>query len=364
MEDRSHLTRREFVQAGATAGLTLAAALAFAQAQENPAVRKTRSYNPDMEYRPLGRTGIWVSAVCMGGHWKRIDKQIGTGPIDPYSLPDASAADAFQKNRDAIIGRCIDRGINLVDACTGGEILSYSRALKGRRDAMFMNYSWAERELRQEDRRTAKALIEGLQQGLKEAGLEHCDLWRVTCHEKGSRHTQQEVDELIKALEIARKQGLARFTGCSSHDRLWLKGMIEKYPDQIQVILSPYTADSEVLPDDSLFGSVVKHKVGFLGIKPFGSNSLFKGDGSADSPDAAEDDRRARLAIRYILGNPALTAPIPGLTSPHQVDNVAMAVRERRSLRKAEVEELKAAGEEMWANLPEDYEWLKEWKYV
>lgn len=364
MEELNDLSRRQFIQASAATGLTLAASAALGSDTNPPAARSTRGYNPDMEYRRLGNTGLWLSAVCLGGHWKRIDKMIGSQPIDPYTLPDASVMDAFQKNRDQIIGCCIDHGINLVDACTGGEILTYSRALKGRRDKMYMTFSWAEREIREEPYRNAKSLLRGFEQGLKEAGLEYADIWRVTCLEKGGRHTQGEVEELVSALDMARKQGKARVTGISSHDRPWLKMMIETYPKQIQMVLTPYTADSEEMPEDSLFQSALKHKVGILGIKPFASNSLFKGDGAADHPDAAEDDRRARLAIRYILSNPALTAPMAGLTSPHQIANAAAAIRERRALHPREKAELKQAGEEMWANLPEDYQWLKEWKYV
>ena len=29
--------------------------------------------NENMEYRRCGRTGLMVSAVCLGGHWKRIE---------------------------------------------------------------------------------------------------------------------------------------------------------------------------------------------------------------------------------------------------------------------------------------------------
>jgi len=118
------------------------------------------------------------------------------------------------------------------------------------------------------------------------------------------------------------------------------------------------------LPKDSLFEAIRKHNVGFFGIKPFAGNSLFKGDGSPASPQAEGDDRRARLAIRYILCNPAVTAPIPGMINTHQVDNVAKAVQERRTLDVAEAEELKEAMDEAWARLPDDYQWLKEWEYV
>ena len=72
--------------------------------------------------------------------------------------------------------------------------------------------------------------------------------------------------------------------------------------------------------------------MGWFGIKPFASNSLFKGDSSPTSPTFKEDNRLARLAIRYVLCNPAITAPIPGLISVKQVDNVALAIKERRVL--------------------------------
>ena len=104
--------------------------------------------------------------------------------------------------------------------------------------------------------------------------------------------------------------------------------------------------------------------MGAFGIKPFASNSLFKGSSAPGDPNAQEDDRRARLAIRHILCNDAITAPIPGLISPHQVDNMARAIKERGTLDTKETAELEQAVDEMWANLPENYQWLKDWEYV
>ena len=40
----------------------------------------------------------------------------------------------FQKNRHDVVTRCIERGINYVDACCREEILAYDKALEGRRD--------------------------------------------------------------------------------------------------------------------------------------------------------------------------------------------------------------------------------------
>jgi predicted aldo/keto reductase-like oxidoreductase len=140
--------------------------------------------------------------------------------------------------------------------------------------------------------------------------------------------------------------------------------MIETYPKHVEVVCTPYTASSKELPGDSVFTAIRKHKVGVFGIKPFADNSLFKGDSSLNSPHREEDDRRARLALRYILGNPAITAPIPGLVNTQQVDNAALAVTERRQLDENEKAELEQIGKEMWANLRPGYGWLRNWEYV
>ena len=169
---------------------------------------------------------------------------------------------------------------------------------------------------------------------------------------------------MMKALEKAKQQGKARATGFSSHDRPHIKSMIETYPKVVDVIVTPYTSKSKALPTDSVFDALKQQDVGMFGIKPFASNSLFKGSSALDHAEAEEDSRRARMAIRYILSNPAVTAPIPGLINLQQVDNVAKAVQERRQLDKSERAELEQAAEEMWARLPENYQWLKDWEYV
>jgi len=150
--------------------------------------------------------------------------------------------------------------------------------------------------------------------GLKEAGLEYVDLWRITCLEQSSQHDERTIEELVKALDWAKKTGKARFTGISSHDRPHIKKLIEKYPQQFEIIVTPYTAKTKVVEDQhGLWATMRKHEVGWFGIKPFASNSVFKGTSAPGDPHAEEDNRIARLAIRYILCNPAITAPIPGL---------------------------------------------------
>jgi hypothetical protein len=164
--------------------------------------------------------------------------------------------------------------------------------------------------------------------------------------------------------------------------------MIETYPKTIEVVVIPYTAGSKdaqlaLKPGKSsgevktagaegqdksfvsLSEAVKKNNAGWFGIKPFASGSVFQSRGKPDSDTKEVDDERARMTLRYILGsNRALTAPIPGLITVDQVKNAARAVTEHRKFDVSEARRHDETVKEMWANLPEDYQWLKEWEWV
>ncbi len=124
-------------------------------------------------------------------------------------------------------------------------------------------------------------------------------------------------------------------------------------------------AKTKVITDASgLWATMQKHDVGWIGIKPFASGSVFKSRGVPSSATKKEDDEVARMTLRYVLCNDALTAAIPGLITIDQVKNAARAVQERRECDKAEAERYKKVVDRMWANLPEGYDWLRDWEYV
>jgi aryl-alcohol dehydrogenase-like predicted oxidoreductase len=182
-------------------------------------------------------------------------------------------------------------------------------------------------------------------------------------------HTHNESCEMIAAGEQAVKDGKVRWFGFSTHDRRWIEMMVREFPI-VSFVVTPYTAKTKEKPTGSFFDTLRKHDIGFLGIKPFASNSIFKGGSAPDDPHREEDDRIARLALRYVLCCDVLTAPIPGLIFPHHVENCLKAIEERRkediAARPAVLDnaDLAAAADRMWARLPKGYQWLKEWEWV
>jgi aryl-alcohol dehydrogenase-like predicted oxidoreductase len=366
------------VAAGLTAGVNIAGCQSTQVSKTDSVVKpveKTRSFNSEMEYRILGKTGLSISAVALGGHWKKVPYRSGT--------------EEFKKNRSDVVSACIDSGINYIDACAEGEVIAYSEALRGRRDKMHLGFSYCEHEMRHKKWQSKKKLLECFDDLMRRSKLDYVDLWRITCYWKPSTdHSVAHEEAIVGALEQAQKAGKTRFTGISSHKHDWIIRMMNTYRDQIQVVVVPYTAGSNnaharvdqdgaswkpvsgqaAQYDESLVSvidAVKKNNCGWFGIKPFASGSVFKSRGKADSKTKEEDDRIARMTLRYILANDALTAPIPGMITIDQVKNAVRAVSESRQLDSKEARELDETVKHMWANLPKNYQWLKhEWEWV
>ena len=337
--ENKQVTRRGFIGDSARVVTGMAAGLGAAASQTVRAddaaevdTSKILNYNENMEYRRQGSTDWMVSAVSLGGHSR-----------------------SNQEDRNEIVARAIDVGINYIDACCRHEVVRDAKALEGRRDKMYLALSYCGKEIRQEEYRTAKKLLESLDELLLLSNQEYTDLWRVTCYEPGGRHSFNTSCELMEALESAKKQGKARKIGFSTHDRRWIEFMVQYFP-AIDCICFPFTTMSKRAPQDSVFETLKKYDVGAFGIKPYGAGSLFRGNDK-------ENNERARLALRYILHSNTVV-PIPGLNRLEHVDNVAKAVAERRQLDVNEQAELGRASERMWANLPQGYQWLRDWEYV
>lgn len=342
------------------------------------------NYNPKMGYRRLGKTNLLISEVSLGGHWATRE-----GGRFWVQFPDDRVPNDVVKNRSDVLSRCIDRGINLLDPVTPAELAAYGAALKGRREKMYFATSSHAFNPHRKENCKADLQMANIEDCLKCLGTDYLDVWRPMFRQDG-KHSDGEVEVCVAAFEKAHRQGKVRWLGMSSHNRGFIQHVIETFP-QVSVVIFPYTAKSKTKTTDlasidaaevvevgtgdgvysgdvsrSIFDAVQKHDVGVVTIKPFAGGSLFRTRLTFEKTESTEeDDERARLTLAYILSNPVISATIPGMTSIEQVDNNARASAERLALLDHDgIRKLRQASEEMWANLPEEYRWLREWEWV
>ena len=216
------ITRRDFIRD--TAAVGIAAGLGAAQIVQagnptKPDTSKILNYNPDMEYRRCGKTGLMISAVALGGHWKRVDqgdRRRGAGRLDddghrPPRVPEEPRRGGQPLHRAGhqLRRRLLPRGNpGLRQGAQGPPRQDVLRLLLARQGKPLSRVAIGQ-----------EAASRAWTKGMKEAGLEYVDLWRISLLTDSSDHTEAEVDEAVAALDWAKKTGRARFIGVSSHDR-------------------------------------------------------------------------------------------------------------------------------------------------
>lgn len=346
---------------------------------------KILNHNPQMRYRRLGKTGLMVSEVSLGGHWANRTGGRYWAKFDAEEAP----ADVVA-NRKEVIARAIERGINYLDITTSAECLAYGAALEGRRDRMFVAADDSELAPREDGRTNVAHQLENVETSLRRLRTDYLDVWRPMFRQDGA-HTDAHVEAVVEAFEKAKAQGKVRWLGMTSHNREFVEHVVESFP-KICVVYFPYTAKSKVKAADlksidpaqieevgtgdgvysgdtrkGIFQAAVKHDIGVVTIKPFAGGSLFstklKFGESLESTE--EDYERARLTLACILANPAISTTIPGMTTVEQVDNNARASAERLALLEpGGARKLAEATDALWARLPEEYGWLRDWEWI
>jgi predicted aldo/keto reductase-like oxidoreductase len=218
------------------------------------------SVRGDMRYRQLGRTGVEVSIVGLGGH------HIGRQKEEKESIE--------------IIRTAIDAGINFMDNCwdyhDGGSEVRMGKALRdGYRKKVFL--------MTKIDGRTKKAAAEQLDQSLQRLQTDVIDLLQfheIIRLEDPDRNFAE--NGAIHAVLAARKAGKVRFIGFTGHkDPLVHLRMLEvaaKHAfrfDAVQMPLNVMDAhfrsfEKQVLP------VLVKEGIGVLGMKSMGDGLILK----------------------------------------------------------------------------------------
>src|SRR4051794_14970489 len=240
-----------------------------------------------MEYRPLGRTGVEVSKLCLG-----------TMMFGAWGTPDHD--DSIR-----IIHRALDAGANFVDSAdvySSGECEEIvGKALNGRRDDVVLatKFFMPMGDAPNRSGGSRRWIIRAVEDSLRRLGTDWIDLYQV---HRPSPDT--DVEETLGALTDLVHQGKVRYIGSSSYsgsqivDAQWAareRGLQRFRTEQPPYSLLTRWIELDVLP------TAQRHGMGILTYSPLAGGWL-SGSWTADSSPTSP--ARQRLAARFDMSLP------------------------------------------------------------
>ncbi len=228
-----------------------------------------------MKYTTLGKTGLNVSVVGLGGiPVQRTDK-----------------AEAVE-----IVNACMEQGINYLDTARGYTVSEeyFGEAIKGNRDKWII----ATKSMS----RTYEAMKADIEISLKNLQTDYIDLYQIH-----NIKTDEEFDTCFgengayRALAEAKTEGKIGHIGATAHGVEAFARLIREFEDKIETMMFPFNiVESQ---GAELMKECTEKNIGFIAMKPMAGGNL--------------DD--TKLALRYIFNNPDCTIAIPGMGSAAEV---------------------------------------------
>lgn len=261
--------------------------------------------------RPLGKTGVQVSALCFGGaHWGRMKDD----------------REAFH-----ILHEAIDSGVTFLDNAweynQGRSEVLMGKALKGRRQHVFLMTKLCSHG------RNKQFAMQQLEESLRRLNTDHLDLWQiheVVYDDDPGKHLAP--GGAAEALVEAKRQGKVRFIGFTGH----------KHPKlHQQMLASDVPFDTCQLPLNVFDGSFrsFEHEVLPIlverGIAALGMKSL-----SGNAEPIKQKILTVEEALRYVLSLP-VSAVVSGIDSREVLHQNLDIVRRFTPMTTAERETLK-----------------------
>jgi predicted aldo/keto reductase-like oxidoreductase len=258
-----------------------------------------------MIYRKLGKTGLKVSVVGLGGI-----------PIQKVNQDEAVE----------IIKECKNQGINFIDTARGYTV-SEEYIGKGLKEVGRDNFYIATKA----PAFTYQDMKKNIETSLEKLDVDYIDLYQVHNASK-----QWQIDRIVsedgalKALVEAKKEGKIGHIGITSHNKDILAQALEC--PEFETIQFPFNPIENQGTD--VFEEAKEKNIGIIGMKPI-AGGVF---------------REAQLSLRYIINSEMITIAIPGMDSVDQVVENAYAGKEMIPLTEEEVglidKEAKELGED------------------
>ena len=252
--------------------------------------------------RVLGRTGVEVPILGLG-----------TAP----------AGHRPEKDAVAFYHRCLDAGVTHLD--TGPQSGGYGRAqaylgqvLAERRREVFLATRCNEPD--------GETALKQLQQNLDDLRIDQADLVYAQSL-GGDRMAPARIfaaDGVCKALEKARRDGLARFVGITGHHRPWrFLQALEEW--DFDVMMNPVSLVSRHIYDfeGQVWPAAAGKGIGLFGMKIFGGvKESAKSAKGAHLPDDLKRD-----GLRYALGLPGASGIVIGMIDEQELRQTLAWVR-------------------------------------
>lgn len=261
-----------------------------------------------MEYRPLGSTGLEVSALAygassLGGVFGSIDDSAGI----------------------AAVHKALDLGVNLIDVSpyyglTVAETV-LGRALHGVDRASYLLATKVGRYGDASFDFSAERVVTSAHESMQRLGVEYLDI--LQCHDIEFGDLDQIVDETLPTLEKLRATGVARFIGVTGFPVPALAFVAERYRLDTVMSYCNYTAQNRALaPWLDKFDAL---GIGVMNASPLGMGLLTNRGAPAWHPApapvvdactkaaalcAARGSDIAKLAIQFCLQAPVATTVI------------------------------------------------------
>ncbi len=350
------LSRRKFMRntSFAAAGAIAGALAGTGCSSNNTSISKIEpskvlNYNPKMGYRRLGKTGLVISEVSLGGH--------GSQGLE---------------NRIEVLEKAAELGINYLDTNIVGECEEYGKALRGNRDKWHIGFaSWPQKLTEEYEKELSKQrFFDEIDGRLKHYKTDMLDIWRPVGATWGEGQTSiptmlmvshKVLDMVVEVYEKVHQQGKIRYLGISAHNPKLFRRVLNEYR-QFSVILFPYLFLTEELGGNSLLKLAKAKNVGVIGIKPFGAGTTF---GIKPREIKGKVDKNAHILIKKMLQERRITAVIPGVNTTEQLEeNVKGSYERGKKLTAKDNKIIREYAQKYYAHLTGEYEWLRNWERV
>lgn len=254
-----------------------------------------------MEKIQLGQTGMMVSRIGLGGI-----------PIQRRSDDEAIA----------VVQRCLDLGVTFIDTATNytNSEERIGKGIAGRREGLVL----ATKSMS----RTRDDLEHDLKQSLERLGTESIDLYQFhNVSDPKAYNRILEPDGLLALLHEAKKQGLVKHIGITSHSVDIAREAVKS--GRFETLMFPFNFVA-CEPAIELLSLCRQHDVGFMAMKPLAGGML----------------QDITIAFKYLLQFPDILLVV-GIEQAHEIDEIIEVLNGSWQMTEAEQREMERLKQEL-----------------